>query len=140
MDIEHNTGQHTWDNYLPPSDGKPKPDSVLSREAHGLKIEVVVVCRRVETVTIWVGQLLEKRLRRWRVFEGEEKDFLASWSGRLVEEKREEETAAAAAAALAQWSANLKMQISMTRLDAELIEKRVQNQIGAIWKFDAIPH
>ena len=58
MDIEHSTGQHTWDNYVA-RDEKPKGDMELSRVAHGLRIQTAIVQRKIEVVLIWTELLLE---------------------------------------------------------------------------------
>ena len=51
IDIEHSTGQHTWDNYVA-RDEKPKGDVELSRIAHGLRIQTAIVQRKIEVVLI----------------------------------------------------------------------------------------
>lgn len=105
MDIEHNTGQHSWDNYKP-RDDKPKSDPVLSREVHGLRIQIAVASRRVEVVSIWVAALLE------------------SLTG--------EQGNSAGKVSMLEWTRNLKTQVTMAKLDAEYIGKRAENQVGAV--------
>lgn len=105
MDIEHSTGQHTWDDYIA-RDAKPKPDVELSRVVHGLKIQAAVVYRRIEAVSIWTELLLES----------------------LVEDQEETATGTS----MLQWVRNLKTQVRMAKLDVELVTKRVDNQVGAV--------
>lgn len=105
MDIEHSTGQHIWDNYNA-RDEKPKPDVELSRVAHGAKIQVAVVCRRIQAVTIWIELLLERLL--------------------------EDQTNSASARSMLQWARNMKTQAQMAKFDVDLIAKRAENQVGAV--------
>ena len=111
MDIEHSTGQHTWDNYRA-RDEEPKPDIELSRVAHGMRIQVAVVCRRIEVASIWVELLLESLAL----------DRGSDTAGGGVDGK----------VMLLQWVRNIKTQAKMARLDGELIAKRVENQVGAV--------
>lgn len=106
MDIEHSTGQHTWDHYIP-RDEKPKPDVKLSRVAHGLRVQVAVVSRRIEVVAIWVELLLESLTIT-------NQDGIAG--GR----------------AMKQWLRNLQMEVRMAKMDVEFNTKRAENQVGAV--------
>ena len=105
MDIEHSTGQHIWDNYNA-RDEKPKPDVELSRVAHGAKIQVAVVCRRIEAVTVWIELVLELLLQ--------------------------DQTGSASTRPMLQWVRNMKTQAKMAKFDVDLIAKRAENQVGAV--------
>ena len=105
MDIEHSTGQHIWDNYNA-RDQKPKPDVELSRVAHGAKIQVAVVCRRIEAVTVWIELVLELLLQ--------------------------DQTDSASTRSMLQWVRNMKTQAKMAKFDVDLIAKRAENQVGAV--------
>ena len=105
MDIEHSTGQHTWDNYSA-RDEKPKPDVELSRVAHGLRIQVAVVCRRIGVASIWIELLLES----------------------LTQDQKN----SASRESILQRVRNMKTQVKMAKLDVELIAKRAENQVGAV--------
>ena len=109
MDVEHNTGQHTWANYLP-KDEKPKSDVELSRVSHGLRIQIAVACRRVEVISIWIEHLLESL--------------------------KEEHTYDKDGSVILQWLQNMNMQIKMIKLDVDLLAKRAENQVGAVGKAD----
>ncbi|MCJ1266421.1 hypothetical protein MMC22_006306 [Lobaria immixta] len=107
MDIEHNTGQHTWHNYRPKRLG-PLSDVELSREAHGLRIQTAVVCRRIEVTSIWIELLLES-------FTKDRNDSVnRAW--------------------MLQWLRNMEIEVKMAKLDVDLIAKRAENQVGAIRK------
>ena len=105
MDIEHSTGQHIWDNYNA-RDEKPKPDVELSRVAHGAKIQVAVVCRRIEAVSVWIDLLLEGLIQ--------------------------DQTDSARARSMLQWVRNMKTQAQMAKFDVDLCAKRAENQVGAV--------
>lgn len=105
MDIEHSTGQHIWDNYNA-RDEKPKPDVELSRVAHGTKIQVAVVCRRIEAVTVWIDLLLEG----------------------LIQDRED----SARTRSMLQWARNMKTRAQMAKFDVDLIAKRADNQVGAV--------
>ena len=105
MDIEHNTGQHTFDQYIS-RDEKPKSDEEVSRLAHGSRIVVGVAMRRVEVILIAVDTLLD-RLR------AKGKDDPTG--GKILE-----------------WIENMKTHARMVKLDAEFLEKRAENQVGAV--------
>ena len=105
MDIELSTGQHTWDSYKA-RDEKPKPDVELSRKAHGLRIEVPDLCRRVSAASIWIELLLESLTQDQGGF---------ATKGLIV-----------------QWLENMKIQAKMAKLDMEFIAKRIDNQVGAV--------
>ena len=105
MDIEHSTGQHIWDNYNA-RDEKPKPDVELSRVAHGVRIQVAVVCRRIEAVTVWIELVLELLTQ--------------------------DQTDSARARSMLQWARNMKTQAKMAKFDVDLIAKRAENQVGAV--------
>ena len=105
MDIEHSTGQHIWDNYNA-RDEKPKPDVELSRVAHGSKIQVAVVCRRIEAVTVWIDLLLEG----------------------LIQDREN----SARTRSMLQWARNMKTRAQMAKFDVDLIAKRADNQVGAV--------
>ncbi|MCJ1385517.1 hypothetical protein MMC17_008640 [Xylographa soralifera] len=106
LDIEHSTGQHTWDSYKA-RDEKPKPDVELSRKAHGLRIEIPDLCRRVNVASIWIELLLESLTQDQGSF---------ATKGLII-----------------QWLENMKIQAKMAKLDAEFIAKRVDNQVGAVY-------
>ena len=110
MDIEHSTGQHTWHNYRARYE-KPQTDGELSRVAHGLRIQVAVLCRRIEVVTIWIELLLESLTQDQK------------YSARTT--------------SMLQWVRNMKTQVKMTRLDVDLIAKRAENQVGAVSNADS---
>ena len=112
MDIEHSTGQHTWDNY-DTRDEKPKPDVELSRLAHGLRIQAAVVGRRIEVASIWIELLLESLTQ-------DQKDSASSKS-------------------MLQWLRNMKMEAKMAKLDVELLAKRAENQVGAVSNARSLP-
>ena len=105
MDIEHSTGQHIWDNYNA-RDEKPKPDVELSRVAHGTRIQVAVVCRRIEAVTVWIDLLLEKLIP--------------------------DQTDPAHTRSMLQWARNMKTRAQMAKFDIDLLGKRAENQVGAV--------
>ena len=105
MDIEHSTGQHIWDNYNA-RDEKPKPDVELSRVAHGARIQVAVVCRRIEAVTVWIELVLELLTQ--------------------------DHTDSASTRSMLQWARNMKTQAKMAKFDVDLIAKRAENQVGAV--------
>ncbi|MCJ1403426.1 hypothetical protein MMC11_006649 [Xylographa trunciseda] len=106
LDIEHNTGQHTWDSYKA-RDEKPKPDLELSRKVHGLRIEIPDLYRRVNVAAIWIELLLESLTQDQGGF---------ATKGLMV-----------------QWLENMKTQAKMAKLDAEFITKRADNQVGAVY-------
>ena len=110
MDIEHSTGQHTWHNYSARGE-KPETDVELSRVAHGLRIQVAVVCRRIEVVTIWIELLLES----------------------LTQDQKN----SACTTSMLQWVRNMKTQVKMAKLDVDLIAKRAENQVGAVSNADS---
>ncbi len=105
MDIEHSTGQHTWDDYIA-RDKKPKPDVELSKEVHGFKIQAAVIYRRIEAVSIWTELLLES----------------------LTQDQED----SAIKTSVLQWVRNLKIQVKMAKLDVELLTKRAEIQVGAV--------
>ena len=105
MDIEHSTGQHIWDNYNA-RDEKPKPDVELSRVAHGARIQIAVVCRRIEAVTVWIELVLEL----------------------LTQDQAD----SASTRSMLQWARNMKTQAKMAKFDVDLIAKRAENQVGAV--------
>ena len=112
MDIEHNTGQHTWNNYRP-RDEKPKSDVELSRVSHGLRIQVAVACRRVEVVSIWIDLLLESL--------------------------RKEQTSDTEGTTISQWLQNMSAKAKMAKLDADYLSRRADNQVGAVSNADTFP-
>lgn len=105
MDIEHNTGQHTWHNYRPRRLG-PLSDVELSREAHGLRIQTGVVCRRIEVASIWIELLLES----------------------LTKDQND----SANRSSMLQWLRNMETEVKMAKLDVDFIAKRAENQVGAV--------
>ncbi|KAG8531177.1 uncharacterized protein KY384_004535 [Bacidia gigantensis] len=125
MDIEHNTGQHTWDNYRP-RDLKLKSDLELSRLAHGLRIQVAVLARKIEVASIWL-QLLQDDLISTTATTASSScvvyDFLqvSNFSVQLD----------SSTMLLPQWLRNLKTQIQLAKVDVELVGKRAEIQIGA---------
>ncbi|KAK0510273.1 hypothetical protein JMJ35_007667 [Cladonia borealis] len=106
MDIEHSTGQHIWDNYNA-RDENPKPDVELSRVAHGTRIQVAVVCRRIEAVTVWIDLLLEGLIQG--------------------------QTYSAHTRSMLQWARNMKTRAQMAKFDVDLLGKRAENQVGAVY-------
>ena len=112
MDIEHSTGQHTWDNYNA-RDEKPKPDVELSRVAHGAKIQVAVVCRRIEAVSMWIELLLEGLTQ--------------------------DQTDSASTRSMLQWVRNMKTQAQVAKFDVDLMAKRAENQVGAVSNAYSLP-
>lgn len=105
MDLEHYTGQHTWDVYKP-RDQTPKPDAELSRIAHGLRIRVAGATRRVDSAAIHVDLLLEN----------------------LAKDKTPDPDAANTK----HWLENLKTQAKMAKIDAQFLQVRAENQVGAV--------
>ncbi len=112
MDIEHSTGQHIWDNYNA-RDEKPKPDVELSRVAHGVKIQVAVVRRRIEAVSIWIELLLEGLMQ--------------------------DQPNPARADLMLQWVRNMRTQAKMAKLDVDLNATRAENQVGAVSNTCSLP-
>ncbi|KAL9124758.1 MAG: hypothetical protein Q9217_005942 [Psora testacea] len=110
MDIEHSTGQHTWYNY-DARDEKPKADVELSRAAHGLRIQIATVHRKIEVVLIWI-ELLQESLTK----DGENSSDRES---------------------MLEWIQNINTQAKMAKLDAEWVAKRAENQVGAIYSLFA---
>jgi hypothetical protein len=105
MDIEDSTGQHTWNNYRA-SSKTPKTDVELSRIAHGLRIQVAVLSRRIETVLYWI-ELLGESLKQ-------------------------EQNDSAGGEMLLEWVRNMKIKTQMAKLDIDLIAKRAEIQVGAV--------
>ena len=105
IDIEHSTGQHTWDSYKA-RDEQPKPDVELSRRAHGLGINISNLCRRVNVASIWIELLLESLTR--------------------------DQGGSASKGSIVQWLENMKVQAKMAKLDVEFITSRANNQVGAV--------
>ena len=105
MDVEHSTGQHTWVNYVA-RDEKPKSDAELSRIAHGLRIQIASVHRKVDVVSIWIELLLQGLTR--------------------VDRK------AADRRMMPEWLDNMRTQHKMTKLDVDFLAKRAENQVGAV--------
>ena len=105
MDIEDSTGQHTWNNYRA-SSKTPKTDVELSRIAHGLKIQVAVLCRRIEVVLYWIEL--------------------------LTESLKQEQNDSASGGVLLEWVRNMKIKTQMAKLDIDLIAKRADIQVGAV--------
>ena len=105
MDIEHSTGQHTWDNYRTRKE-EPLPDIELSRLAHSARSQAAFLCRRIEVALLWI-ELLSERLTQ--------------------DQKR-----CASRLPLLQWLRNLETQAKMAKVDAEWNAKRAENQVGAV--------
>lgn len=105
MNIEHSTGQHTWHNYRLREE-RSLSDVELSRVAHGLRIKVAGVCRRIEVASIWIELLLERLIKDHRGYANNR--------------------------SMLQWLRNMETQVKMAKIDVELIAKRADNQVGAV--------
>ena len=112
MDVEHSTGQHTWVNYIAKNE-EPKSDAELSRIAHGLRIQIAAVNRKVDVISIWLELLLQGLSR----------------GDRKAADRRR----------MPEWLDNMKTQHKMTRLDVDLLAKRAENQVGAVCQTPSPP-
>ena len=112
IDIEDATGEHTWAEYTATSK-ETRTDSELSKDAHGVKIEIALIRRRIEVISYWGDQLLEKC--------AEMVDTTSSAPATIG--NREE---------MLQWIKNMKSRVKMVVLDTEYLETRATNQVGAV--------